>query len=77
MNSDPLYQKFVAKWEEVTDLPPQTVGPLTPFYKRTVPLFKVAPWRILAPLSLFLALAIALGFEVTVVQIATLLQRGF
>ena len=77
MNPDPLYQKFVAKWEEVTDLPTQAVGPFTPLYKKAVPYLKWAPWRILAPLSLILAALIALSLETTAVQIATLLQRGF
>ncbi len=74
---DPLYQKFVQKWREVTDLPPQTVGPLTPIYKKTVPYLKFAPWRVLAPVSLILAAALAIILEVTSVQIASLLQRGF
>lgn len=77
MKSDALYQKFVQKWDEVTELPPQTVGPFTPVYKRTVPFFKVAPWRFLVPLSFVLAAGVALILQVTAVQIATLLQRGF
>lgn len=77
MKSDPLYQKFVARWDEVTELPPQTVGPLTPVYKRTVPYLKIAPWRVLFPLSFVIAASVALLLEVTAVQIATLLQHGF
>lgn len=77
MKSDALYQKFVQKWDEVTELPPQTVGPLTPVYKRTVPIFKVAPWRLFVPLAFTLAAGFALILQVTAVQIATLLQRGF
>lgn len=74
---DRLYQSFFAKWQEVTEMPPQTVGPLTPLYKKTVPYLKVAPWRILGPLSLVLAALVALLMEVTAVQIASILQRGF
>ena len=77
MKNNQLYHNFVAKWEEVTELPPQTVGPLTPVYKRAAPLLKVAPWRFIVPLSFIIACAVALVLEVTAVQVATLLQRGF
>lgn len=77
MKSDPLYQKFMQKWDEVTELPPQTIGPFTPMFKRTAPYFKVAPWRVLIPLSFLFAVGIALVFEMTTVQLVSLLQRGF
>lgn len=75
--TDSLYDRFVTQWEKVTELPPQSVGPLTPVYKRTVRFFKVDPWRILLPVSLLIASGVALILEVTAVQIANLLQRGF
>lgn len=77
MNNDKLYQNFYKKWEEVTALPPQTVGPFTPLYKRTIPLFKIAPWRVLIPIAVFLTVAGALLHDATAVQVASLLQRGF
>lgn len=77
MTSDPLHDNFMRRWEEVTELPPQTVGSFTPMYKRTVRHFKVDPWRILMPVSFLIATAIALILEVTAVQIANILQRGF
>lgn len=77
MSKDKLYHQFVSKWEEVTELPPQTVGPLTPIYKRTVPYLKTDPWRIMAPAAFISAVGIALLLEITAVQIATILQRGF
>lgn len=75
--TDQLYQKFVAKWDEVTELPPQTIGPLTPVYKKTVPYFKYAPWRVLMPVSFIIIAAVALALEITAVQVASFLQRGF
>lgn len=75
--SDKMYQKFLAKWEEVTELPTQEVGSLTPLFKRTVPYFKVAPWRVLLPLSFLLVASTALFFEQTAAQVASILQRGF
>ncbi len=75
--TDKLYNNFFEKWKEVTELPPQQVGPLTPFYKRTVPFLKIAPWRILVPLAVLLVAAVALLVNSTAAQIATILQRGF
>ena len=72
-----LYTNFLQKWTEVVELPPQTVGPLTPVYKRAVPFLKVDPWRVLLPLSLILIVAIVLFLEATAVQITSILQRGF
>ena len=77
MKPDPLYRSFVRKWEEVTELPPQKIGPLTPYFKRTAPYLKVAPWRVFMPAAFLLAVGVALILEVTAIQIATLLQRGF
>lgn len=77
MRGKQLYRNFLHKWAEVAELPPQTVGPLTPVYKKTVPLLKVAPWRILIPLSLVAAAVIALSPRWTAVQLVSLLQQGF
>ncbi len=74
---DNLYYNFYQKWEEVTSITPQTVGPLTPFYKKTVPFFKNAPWRVLVPMAFIITCVTALILEVTAVQIASILQRGF
>lgn len=77
MPKDLLYHKFYTRWEEVTLLPSQTVGPFTPLYKRAVPFLKNAPWRILIPFALVLVTAVILLLEVTAVQITSLLQQAF
>jgi len=77
MSKNNLYHNFYQKWREVTELPTQTVGPLTPLYKKTVPFFKTAPWRILAPLAFLLVCIGALLLELTAVQVASVLQKGF
>ena len=71
------YQKFLKRFEEVTDLPPQTLGPLTPVYKSIVRRLKVMPlpWFVVASLLLVLALYYIVGSTVTF--IVSLLQRGF
>lgn len=74
---DATYQKFVARWEEVMDLPPQTLGPLTPFYKALIRRLKVMPWPyfVLTAAGFVLALYFLIGSAITL--LVTLLQRGF
>ena len=57
---DALYQKFVERWEEVTDIPPQTLGPLTPLYKRAARYLKIMPWPFLVVGAGFFVLGIFL-----------------
>lgn len=74
---DVTYQKFVARWEKVIDLPVQTLGPLTPFYKACVRLLKVMPWPyfVLTATGVVLALYFLIGSAITL--LVTILQRGF
>ena len=71
------YQKFLNKWKEVISIKPQTVGPLTPIYKKTASYLKIAPWRILIPLAFAAAILLAVILEAAILQIVSLLQKGF
>ena len=75
--TDVIYKKFVRRWEEVTDLPPQTVGLLTPYYKIITRRLKVMPWPllVLSSVCIVIALYVILGSAVTL--IVSLLQKGF
>lgn len=75
--SDSLYHKFVHRWEEVTDLPPQTLGPLTPYYKMVTKRLKVMPWPLLVIGSLFIVFGLYVILGSTVTFIVSLLQKGF
>lgn len=75
--TDTAYQKFVRRWEEVTDIPPQTLGPLTPYYKRFVRRLKVMPWSLFVLSSLFIVLSLYILIGSTVTIIVSLLQKGF
>lgn len=75
--NDKLFTNFYNRWEEVTMLPTQSLGPLTPVYKRVIPLFKNAPWRIIIPAAFVVVTLGALFIDVTAAQIASLLQRAF
>ncbi len=74
--NDTVYQKFVARWEEVMDLPPQRLGPLTPYYKRFVPYLKVMPLPLLVLGSLFLVFVVYILLGSAVTFFVTLLQGG-
>lgn len=71
------YQKFVKRWEEVTDLPPQTVGPFTPYYKVITRRLKVMPWPLLVISSLFIVVSLYLILGSAITLLVSLLQRGF
>lgn len=74
---DVTFKKFIARWEEVVDLPPQTMGPFTPFYKAFVRHLKVMPWPyfVLTAVSVVVAIYYLIGSTITL--LVTLLQRGF
>lgn len=75
--SDITYQKFVKQWERVTDLPPQTLGPLTPVYKMITRRLKVMPWPWVIVLSAGVVTVLYYLIGSTVVFLTSLLQRGF
>ncbi len=75
--ADTIYTKFVKRWEEVTEVPPQTVGPLTPIYKRAVKRLKVMPWPALVLSGILFVLALYILIGSTITLIVSILQRGF
>ncbi len=70
-------QKFVKRWEEVVEIPPQTLGPLTRVYKSATKRLKIMPWPWFVGGSICIALILYLVFGSAVTGIVTLLQRGF
>lgn len=75
--SDTTYKKFVARWEEVIDLPIQRIGPLTPYYKSVTKRLKIMPWPLLVGMSLMVIVGLYLLIGSTVTLLVTLLQKGF
>ncbi len=75
--NDVLYQKFIRRWEEVTDLPPQSLGPLTPYYKKLVRRLKIMPWPMLVVVSSVVVIGLYLVIGSSIALLVTLLQRGF
>jgi len=75
MNS--LYEKLVDKWTDVTDLPPQTVGPMTPYYKMVTKRLKVMPWPLLIVGGITLVALLYGLFGSGITFLTTLLQKSF
>ncbi len=71
------YQRFMKRWEEVTDLPPQSLGPLTGVYKWCTKRFKVMPWPWFIGVSIVIAIGIYIILGSAISYLVTLLQRGF
>lgn len=74
---DRTYQKFVKRWEEVTDIPPQTLGPFTNIYKTLTHQLKVMPWPWYVVAGMIVALVLYLFFGTSVASLVTLLQKSF
>jgi len=74
---DALYERFQKKWDETTDLPPQTVGLLTPYYKMVTKRLKVMPIPVLVLISVILIITLFFIFGQGVTFITSILQRGF
>ncbi|HLD24817.1 MAG TPA: hypothetical protein VJB96_02760 [Patescibacteria group bacterium] len=74
---DATYEKFVKRWEEVTELPPQTLGPFTGFYKFLTKRFKVMPWPWFVGMSVLFAAALYLLLGSTITLLTSILQKGF
>lgn len=75
--SQNLLKQLEKKQDEVVEVQPQTVGPLTPFYKSTTHYLKVSPWKILIPVSLLLALFGLKLLGPISVRLVSVLQQAF
>lgn len=62
---------------EIVELPPQQLGPLTPFYKIIVPQFKFSPWKLTFVLAFASSVLLYLFLGTTLVRLVSILQFGF
>lgn len=74
---DAFYERFQKKWNETTDLPPQTVGPFTPYYKMVTKRLKVMPIPILLLISIVLIIVLFFILGSGITFLTSILQRGF
>ncbi|MBI4130253.1 hypothetical protein HY468_02980 [Candidatus Roizmanbacteria bacterium] len=77
MNTDKSYQQLVTKMHEISSLTPQTVGPLTPLYRRIIPYFKEDPWLLFGIGSVIAGLFVYFVLGPTIVHIVSILQHGY
>ena len=75
--TDLLYEKLVKRFEEVTILPPQKLGPFTPIYKEVTKRLKVMPWFVIGLVSVAIVLVMYLFFGSSITLLVSKLQRGF
>ncbi|KKU80761.1 hypothetical protein A2875_04885 [Candidatus Gottesmanbacteria bacterium RIFCSPHIGHO2_01_FULL_46_14] len=75
--TDSVYKKFVQRWEDVMELPPTSLGPLTPLYKTLTRRLKVMPFPSLVIVSLLCVIGVYMLFGSAITLLASLLQRGF
>jgi len=71
------YNKLVTRWNEVTELPPQTIGPLTGIYKRITHRLKTMPLPVLVGISICLVFGLLIVLGPSFTALVSLLQRGF
>lgn len=74
---DTLYANFVRRWQEVTQVPPQRLGSLTPVYKILVKRLKAMPVPILVVGAFLLVVCLYLVLGRGITNLVNLLQRGF
>lgn len=77
MTEDPLYQKLKTQLRQVAVVSPQTVGPLTSFYKITTSWVKTWPAKVLIPVAFIGGILFQLLLGEKIVQAVSILQRGF
>ena len=75
--TDLLYKKFVERWEEVTQLPPTTLGPFTPLYKALTRHLKIMPLPALGIVSLVCVVGVYVLFGSAITLLVSILQKGF
>jgi hypothetical protein len=76
-SQDQFYERFRNRWRETMDIPPQTVGPLTPLYKRVTSRLKIMPWPLLVTASALIVVGLFFVFGGWIIRLVSLLQRGF
>ena len=72
-----MYQKFVERWLEITELPPQTLGPFTPLYKMLTKRLKIMPWPAFFLISTLVVVGLYILLGTTVTFLVSILQKGF
>lgn len=77
MKKDRLFQLLKKRMVTVSGLPPQEVGPLTIYWRKTAPLVKIMPLKLLMLVGLFSGIFLWLLLGARLVRLVSVLQYGF
>ncbi len=75
--SQQLLNQLAKKQDEVVEIKPQSLGVLTPAYKSATHYLKDSPWKILIPVSLFLAVVGIKLLGPVAIRLVSVLQKAF
>lgn len=74
---DEFLNKLRQRQLEVSTVPQQNLGIVTGYYKMLGAYFKVAPWKIIIPVSIVSVLVFRLLTGLPLTHLTSLLQEGF
>ena len=77
MKNDILYNKLKERMYEVSSVPPQSVGKLTPVWKKVAPVVKDSPIRVLLAGGFITTVLTWFLFGTLIIRLVSLLQYGF
>lgn len=77
MKNDILYSHLKKRMLEVSSVPPQNVGRLTPVWKKVIPVVKESPVRVLLAGGFITTLITWFLFGTFIIRVVSLLQYGF
>lgn len=77
MKEDPIFLKLQDRLSEVSVVSSQTLGPLTPLYKKTTSWVKTWPLRVLIPLAFLAGIVCEVILGERIIKLVSLLQHGF
>jgi hypothetical protein len=77
VKKDPIYEKLQNRLKEVAVVSPQTLGPLTPVYKKITSQVKSWPLKVIVPVAFIGGAVFQLLFGDGIVKIVSVLQGGF
>lgn len=77
MKKDLIYEQLRERMKEVSSLPPQRIGRLTPVWKKTAPIVKNSPFKVFTLGGLATSLLLWLLLGSALVRLVNILQYGF
>lgn len=77
MKNDQLYERLRERMSSVSIVPPQEVGPFTPFWKTITHFFKTNPLKVFLTTGFISSIILWLLIGSALVRLVSILQYGF